>query len=129
VVKAVIVYKGPGSWKKEACWDEYVVTVSNRGGDPLVLTDASLHPNEGEPTKPGDNPWQLEKIGRSWWKTNAGRQTGTYLLLGGGSVLALASPPSALGAHGRRWVQPRLARAAALRRCLRCPSPPWERWR
>src|SRR3954470_11695952 len=29
-LSSVIVYEGPGSWKKAAFWDEYVVTVTNR---------------------------------------------------------------------------------------------------
>jgi len=86
VVNTVIVYQGPGSWKREAWWDEYVVTVTNRGPTPLVLSDASLHAHNGEISKPGDNPWALERLGKSWWETNTARQTGTYLLLGTGTV-------------------------------------------
>ena len=31
VLNTVIVYQGPGSWKRAAFWDEYVVTLHNQG--------------------------------------------------------------------------------------------------
>lgn len=86
VVNSVIVYKGPGSWKNEAYWDEYVMTVTNRGADLLVVTDASLHVQSGDASKPGENPWVLDRAGKTWWQSNGGRQTGTYLMLGAGSA-------------------------------------------
>jgi hypothetical protein len=99
-VNTVIVYKGPGSWKKEAYWDEYVVTVTNRGSRPLVLADAMLHTNIGEPTHPGTNPWALEKLGKTWWETNAGRQTGTYLLMGAGTAAGAGIATAAILSGG-----------------------------
>ena len=41
-VHTVIVYQGPGSWKREAYWDEYVVSLVNRGETPLVISTAML---------------------------------------------------------------------------------------
>ncbi len=86
VVHTVIVYQGPGSWKREAYWDEYVLTVTNRGDLPLVLTQATLLAHNGESTRPGDDPWKLERIGKTWWQGNGGQQAKTFLLLGGGTV-------------------------------------------
>lgn len=88
VVHTVIVYQGPGSWKREAYWDEYVLTVTNRSAAPIVLTDATLLAQSGESNKPGDNPWKLERAGKTWWQSNAGDQAKTYLLLGGGTIAA-----------------------------------------
>src|SRR3954464_15504523 len=36
-LQSVIVFRGPGSWKREARWDEYVVTMANHGAAPLVV--------------------------------------------------------------------------------------------
>ena len=86
MVNTVIVYQGPGSWKREAYWDEYVLTVANPTDAPLIVTEAMLHANSGELSVPGDSPWTLERAGKQWWQTNAARQTGTYLALGAGTV-------------------------------------------
>lgn len=86
MVRTVIVYQGPGSWKREAYWDEYVITLTNRGAAPLVVNGATLFALNGESTPPGEDPWKLERIGKSWWQSNAGDQTRTYLLLGGGTI-------------------------------------------
>ncbi len=60
VVDTVIVYQGPGSWKREAFWDEYVVTLHNQGDQPLTITSATLADFAGVRRAPGDNPWTLE---------------------------------------------------------------------
>jgi len=55
----LIVYGGPGSWKREALWDEYVVTLHNPGGQPLTVTTAGLMDRTGIARAPGIDPWQL----------------------------------------------------------------------
>ncbi len=57
---ALIVYGGPGSWKREALWDEYVVTLHNPGDQPLVVSAAELKDHTGIARAPGAEPWQLE---------------------------------------------------------------------
>ena len=64
-VNTVIVFHGPGSWKRDAYWDEYVVSVVNRGAVPLVVESAGLTDFGGDATAPGDNPWLLEKLSLS----------------------------------------------------------------
>lgn len=94
----VIIYQGPGSWKREAYWDEYVLTVANRGETPMTIDSATLYSSQSEPVTPGDNPWTLDKLSKKWWQTNAARQTGTYLALGAGTVVgAGAAMASAMG--------------------------------
>ncbi len=61
VLNTVIVYQGPGSWKRAAYWDEYVVTLRNQGGQPLTIASAALADFAGVWRAPGDNPWALEK--------------------------------------------------------------------
>lgn len=60
----VIVYKGPGSWKKEAYWDEYVVSITNQGPAPLTVGSATLVDALGTGQTCGSNPWELEKLSR-----------------------------------------------------------------
>jgi hypothetical protein len=52
---------GPGSWKREAFWDEYVVTVHNPGDQALNVSSVALTDYEGVPRPAGTDPWALEK--------------------------------------------------------------------
>jgi hypothetical protein len=58
---SLISYGGPGSWKREALWDEYVVTLENHGERPITIDSAALTGTAGTPYAPGSNPWTLEK--------------------------------------------------------------------
>lgn len=58
---ALISYGGPGSWKRQALWDEYVVTIENRGEQPLAIESATLADSAGTPYASGTDPWALEK--------------------------------------------------------------------
>lgn len=87
-VRHVIVFKGPGSWKREARWDEYVVHVGNTGPRPLTLEHAELIDVRGTPQVPGVNPWALEKLSRTNWDRYG--KTGLKLLAGAGAVVVYA---------------------------------------
>ena len=99
-VHQVVVYQGPGSWKREAFRDEYVVSATNRGPAPLTIDSVVLHDQQGAPINPGVDPWALERLSKKWWETNGARQTGTYVVLGAGTVvgagMAVASAYSEL---------------------------------
>jgi hypothetical protein len=60
-LRTLIVYEGPGSWKREALWDEYVVTLRNLGGADITVSAAALTDFAGVRRTPGSDPWQLEK--------------------------------------------------------------------
>ncbi|MGO9991171.1 MAG: hypothetical protein ACLPTF_01490 [Steroidobacteraceae bacterium] len=60
-VATLISYGGPGSWKREALWDEYVVTLVNHGERPFTIDSATLADSAGTPYAPGSDPWALEK--------------------------------------------------------------------
>lgn len=62
---AVIIYQGPGSWKKSAYWDELLVTFTNDTAEPVTLTASSLVDYAGTIVSAGVDPWQLEKASRS----------------------------------------------------------------
>ena len=51
----------PGSWKREAFWDEYVVTLHNGGDQPLEIASATLTDYADAPHSVGNDPWALEK--------------------------------------------------------------------
>jgi hypothetical protein len=61
----VIIYRGPGSWKRTAFWDEYVVTISNQGDLPLTIASAALTDLAGTSHAPGADPWALEKASKT----------------------------------------------------------------
>jgi hypothetical protein len=61
----VITYNGPGSWKRDAFWDEYVVTVHNPGSQVLTVSAAGLTDYAGTVRVPGDDPWALEKLSKT----------------------------------------------------------------
>jgi hypothetical protein len=64
-LRSVIVYGGPGSWKRRALWDEYVVTIHNESEKPLTVSAATLSDISGTPQSPGVDPWALEKASQT----------------------------------------------------------------
>lgn len=58
---SIITYGGPGSWKREAYWDEYVVSLHNTGEQPLQITSATLVDFAGASRSTGDDPRALER--------------------------------------------------------------------
>lgn len=101
VVHSVIVYQGPGSWKKEAYWDEYVLSLANRGPNPLTLEDATLMNFQEIASSPGVDPWTLESESKTWWQKTMSSQTGSLVALGAGGYavahgLAVAAVNSGL---------------------------------
>ncbi len=80
----LIVFKGPGSWKREARWDEYMVRISNHGEQSLRIDSAELIDLLGQPQVPGVDPWKLEKLSYTNWDKYG--KTGLKLLAGAGAV-------------------------------------------
>lgn len=64
-LNSLITYNGPGSWKRDAFWDEYVVTLHNPGSQPLTVSTAGLVDNAGTVYSAGDMPWALEKTSKT----------------------------------------------------------------
>lgn len=83
---SLIVYHGPGSWKREARWDEYVVQLVNHGDQPVTIESAALIDLQGTPQFPGSEPWALEKLSYTNWDKYG--KTGVKLLAGAGLVAA-----------------------------------------
>jgi hypothetical protein len=62
---SVVTDGGPGSWKREAFWDEYVVALHNTGDQPLQISSATLADFEGTARPAGNDPWALERESKS----------------------------------------------------------------
>ncbi len=84
-LETLIVFKGPGTWKREAKWDEYVVKLTNHGMVPLTIGTVELIDILGQPQVPGVDPWKLEKISSSNWDKYG--STGLQLLAGAGLAI------------------------------------------
>jgi hypothetical protein len=63
-VTGLITYDGPGTWKREAFWDEYLVRLTNHSGEPLTVTGVYLHDILARSVASGSDPWELDKAGR-----------------------------------------------------------------
>ena len=85
----LIVFKGPGSWKREARWDEYVIQLHNRGDTTMVVESAELIDLLNQPQSPGDDPWILEKLSHTNWDKYG--KNGLKLLAGAGAVVVYSS--------------------------------------
>jgi hypothetical protein len=60
-LNSVITFNGPGSWKRDAFWDEYVVTLHNPGAQPIAVTAVGLTDFGRTLQAAEDDPWALEK--------------------------------------------------------------------
>jgi hypothetical protein len=93
---AVITYNGPGSWKRDAFWDEYVVTFHNPTSQPLTVAAEELTDFTGTLQPAGSDPWALEMKSKSLeqkYHENGvafARYTTPGLLIGGTGVVLMA---------------------------------------
>lgn len=94
LLQTVIIFKGPGSWKREARWDEYVVQVSNLGEEKLTVHTAELIDIQDMAQVPGNDPWQLEKLSYSNWDKYG--KSGLKVLAGAGAVVLYGATASTL---------------------------------
>jgi hypothetical protein len=58
---AEISDSGPGSWKRDAFWDEYVMIMHNEGDQVLTIASAALTDYAGAVRPAGTDPWALER--------------------------------------------------------------------
>jgi hypothetical protein len=97
---ALIIYGGPGSWKREALWDEYVVTLENRGEQPVTIDSATLHDSAGTTFAAGNDPWALEKQSKKLEKQYRGRGEAFMRAAGPGVLIAGAGAATISAAAG-----------------------------
>ena len=108
----VIVRDGPGTWARNADWDEYLITISNESAEPLRVTGLTVVDMQEIDVVPGANRKELVKATKKALKrykgsgveVKAGRGTGTMIAAGVGATVvgvgvgAAAAMGSALGA-------------------------------
>lgn len=83
-VESIVIFHGPGSWKRNAYWDEYVVTVTNVGTAPVVLESATLVGIAERRIAPSTDPWTLERDSKAAAKENFWLPPGSGPQIGGG---------------------------------------------
>lgn len=84
---ALISYGGPGSWKREALWDEYVVALENHGEGSLTIDSALLADSAGTIYAPSSDPWALEKQSKKLEKQYRDRGEAFIRVAGPGVVI------------------------------------------
>ncbi|MBX3735794.1 MAG: hypothetical protein KF715_03815 [Candidatus Didemnitutus sp.] len=92
-IQNVITFKGPGSWKQEARWDEYAVRLGNTSAAPVTITSVELVDLHGRPQQPSTDPWVLEKASYTNWEKYG--KTGLKLSAGAGAVILYTSAATA----------------------------------
>jgi hypothetical protein len=86
----VIVRDGPGTWAKNADWDEYLLRVSNRSDQPIIVTqlavvdslDTRIEPQSGRKQLVKNSKKTARRYKESGIKVKAGRGAGTMLVAG-----------------------------------------------
>ena len=96
LLNSVIIFGGPGSWKREAYWDEYLLSITNHGDHPVTLTSSMLIDFQDNQVMSGNDPWELQEQSKEWIKGYNPGTTGVFLKVGAASLLTGA----ALGAYG-----------------------------
>jgi hypothetical protein len=93
----LIIYGGPGSWKREALWDEYVVTLENGGERPVTVDSAMLGDSAGTIYPAGNDPWALEKQSKKLEKQYRARGE-AFMRAAGPGVLIVGAGAATLSA-------------------------------
>ena len=81
---AVVLRNGPGSWAKNANWDEYHLQVTNLSASPLQLTGAAIVDSHGTRLPALDNRKQLQRA--SGANAKRYRDEGVVITAGPGSA-------------------------------------------
>jgi hypothetical protein len=108
---SLIAYGGPGSWKREALWDEYVVELVNHGDRPLTIDSATLLDPKGTPYAAGSDPWVLEKESKKLEQQYRDRGE-AFLRAAGPGVVIVGVGAAAGSAAGAVLIAPAVAGAA-----------------
>jgi hypothetical protein len=102
---SLISYAGPGSWKREALWDEYVVVLENRGERAITIKSAMLGDAVATAYAPGSDPWALEKQSKQLEQQYRRRGQaflraagpGVIIVAGGAAAVSLAAGSATAG--------------------------------
>lgn len=94
----VIVRGGPGTWAKNADWDEYLVRVQNLGGDTIRVTEISLVDSLGTRIEPRYDRKQLVNGAKEAKRRYKGEKL--QVKAGASAAVLLAGAPAAYATAG-----------------------------
>jgi len=94
----LVIPNGPGSWVKDARWDEYALTVRNVSDKPLAVERIRLVDPRGLYIESGVNPYQLETLSQSL--AGQYKDMGITLAIGVGGTAAVTGAAMAAGTVG-----------------------------
>jgi hypothetical protein len=109
----LITYHGPGSWKREALWDEYVVTLHNTSAHPITVESAALTDSAGRVVVPGSDPWALEKQSKAL-ETQYRSSGEAFVRAAAPGVLLVGTSAAAAAATASGWALVSPAAAGAM---------------
>ena len=103
----VIVRDGPGTWAKNADWDEYLLRVRNQSDQPITVArvivvdslDTRIAPEPGRKQLVKSSKKTARRYKKSGIKVKAGRGAGT-MLVAGAAVTAVGVGAAAATAYG-----------------------------
>lgn len=98
LINTVIIFGGPGSWKREAYWDEYLLSITNHSDHPVTLTSSLLIDFQGNQVMSGNDPWELQEQSKEWIKGYDPGTTGVVLKVGAASLLTGTVASAIVGA-------------------------------
>ena len=104
-IEWVIVRDGPGTWAKNADWDEYRISVRNLSGESIQITNIAIQDSLGTSVAAGQSRKQLVKGAKQTKRryknqgleVKAGMRTGTLLAAGAVSAAGSAALVSSAG--------------------------------
>ncbi len=96
---SVITDGSPGSWKREAFWDEYIVTLRNTEDQPLQVVSITLVDFDGASLSPGADPWALERQSKTLERKY--RDAGvTFARIAAPRILVASAEPAVIASAG-----------------------------
>lgn len=94
----VIVRDGPGTWAKNADWDEYLVTVRNDAAEPVTVTAITVTDSSGHRHSSIGSRKALVKASRQTAKRYKGQGIEVKAGLGGGALVVAGGLSAGVGA-------------------------------
>lgn len=94
----VIVRDGPGTWAKNADWDEYLVTFCNHSAAPVTVVAVTVTDSSGTPNQSVASRKKLVKASRQTAKRYKGQGIKVKAGVGGGALVVAGGLSASVGA-------------------------------
>ncbi len=94
----VIVRDGPGTWSRNADWDEYLLQVENRTADAITITDIQVSDSSGHDHVPLGRRKALVKASRATARRYRDDGLSVKAGMGSGTMIATGAAAGAVGA-------------------------------